>query len=289
MRSPKPLRTEFFTPVANTIFSKAYELGTALYYLLWCQARVTEEYDETIGNDQRRIGRVLGGMPCRDSDVQRDFPSISTWTIGEWRKKCAEADLIRVKRTPVGYGIEVLNSIKNLPSELGKTQDHKASELVKTPSRKQSDLVKNPSHPSGELVKTDGLILEKPISDLGKSQLHIEEKVEEKEEKKEKHLGSGSVASISSTPSGQEDWKTKFEEAVGTIATKRNVNLPPVPAWVFEEVEEHGQEAGNWMLAWIDDRAKRLDGKPGHIRIPSKYWEWMRPPFEKQFSAAEVR
>jgi len=125
------------------------------------------------------------------------------------------------------------------------------------------------------------------VASNGNKSSKAEVRKEKSEKKNQKQLLGTSADS--SKPSGQEDWKTRFEEAVGTIATKRNVNLPPVPAWVFEEVEEHGQEAGNWMLVWLDDRAKRLVDEPGHIRIPSKYWEWMRPNFEKQFSAAGVR
>jgi hypothetical protein len=106
----------------------------------------------------------------------------------------------------------------------------------------------------------------------------------EKSEKKSQKQPLG-TSTGSSKPSGQksdesDDWKKKFADLVRTIGSRHAVNLLPVPAWVFEGVEEHGQEAGDWMLAWLN---KRND-----IRSPRKYWEWMRPDFEKQFSAAGV-
>jgi hypothetical protein len=107
----------FKTMMSNGLFKHASVLGSAIWFYLWCVARTTEEivYD----NDPTiRYGSVLGGMPVcseesnHERELRTDFPDFTRWTLDEWRKKCVDANLIRTKRTPNGYIIEVINSVK---------------------------------------------------------------------------------------------------------------------------------------------------------------------------------
>jgi hypothetical protein len=109
----KKMDQAFKTIMPNGLFSYADSLGPAIWFYLWCVARTTKEV--SYGDDEqddKRYGRVLGGMPVRNQDLREDFPEFSDWTLNEWRKKCTEAKLIRTKRTPVGIVIEVIDSVK---------------------------------------------------------------------------------------------------------------------------------------------------------------------------------
>jgi hypothetical protein len=140
------LDTSFKTMMPNGLFARAVSLGPAIWFYLWCVARTTKEvvYD----NDETRYGCILGGMPVRTSDIAADIPDITEWTLNEWRKKCVEAQLIRTKRTPAGYVIQVIGSVKFLKTpperrqrwekldegDVGKTQDHTGSDVGKSQS-----------------------------------------------------------------------------------------------------------------------------------------------------------
>lgn len=122
-----------------------------------------------------------------------------------------------------------------------------------------------------------------PNSGINLKAANLEKKNIEKKNQKQP-AGSKSSAQ-SSNPVGQEseNWKKRFIEAVRVIGTrtKYNVNLLPVPAWVFQSIQKHGKEAGDWMLNWLNNRSQ-------DIRFRCKFWEWLQSDFKKQFSEVEV-
>ena len=176
MSNPK-----YKTTMPNGMFARCHELGEAIWFYLWCVDRTTRE--AMYENDETRYGSVLGGMPVRTAIVAADFPQIREWTINEWRKKCVEAGVLRTKRTPVGYVIEVVDSTKfnSKPAEKRNTWATKGNSVVgKTPSPSNSDVGKTQTHSESELGNPNIRVGESPNhspSELGNPEVHIERTV----------------------------------------------------------------------------------------------------------------
>jgi hypothetical protein len=114
MASNKPSRLPetrdgFVIPVWNGLLEHCSKMGEAVWYFLWCLDRTTKEETSEIGSDA--VGRVLGTMPCSDSDVAIAL-GVSKWTVRRWRLQLTEQGYITVTRTPIGYSIQVKNSKK---------------------------------------------------------------------------------------------------------------------------------------------------------------------------------
>jgi hypothetical protein len=137
----KRLDKNFKTIMPNNLSEYASFLGTAIWFYLWCVARTTKEIEYK--NDPTRYGCVLGSMPICSENLREDFADFSRWTFDGWRKKCVKANLIRAKRTPNGYIIEVIKSVKfpnttpdkrEMWSDVEKTSNHTASDVEKKPN-----------------------------------------------------------------------------------------------------------------------------------------------------------
>jgi hypothetical protein len=141
----KKIDTNYKTIVPNKLFKLAESLGPAVWFYLWCVARTTKEivYD----NDPTRYGSVLGGMPVSSETLRTDL-DFSRGTLEEWRKRCVKAQLVRTKRAPVGYIIEVINSVKFpdcVPDERTVWEKPHITDAQKT-KHHLSDAQKTPHH-----------------------------------------------------------------------------------------------------------------------------------------------
>jgi len=95
----------FRIPVSNGIFEQCARIGDAIWLLLWLIDKTTEE--------RNGKGKVLGGMPIRDTTLQ-DALGISEKTARRWRKKLTDPGhpYIEAKNTGHGYSYAVLRSKK---------------------------------------------------------------------------------------------------------------------------------------------------------------------------------
>lgn len=127
--SPNPesstAKKTFRIPVSTGIFDHCLRIGGAIWLLLFCIDRTTEEVRMP---DGRYTGRVLGGRPLRDAEVAAIF-GCSTRTVMRWRRRLTRGGYIRSRRTPYGSVIEVVNSQKWPGGRLDKTA---SSEVTKT-------------------------------------------------------------------------------------------------------------------------------------------------------------
>ena len=98
----------FTVPISTGIFQHWRQLGSAALLFICYVDKTTEE---VTGDDGTRVGKVYGGVPCRDADVARAF-GCSRRTILRWRNRLIKFGYICAKRTPVGFSIGVLKSKK---------------------------------------------------------------------------------------------------------------------------------------------------------------------------------
>ncbi len=119
-------------------------MGSAIWEFIWCLDRITREEDG--------IGFVNGRAPVKAQQIARDFRKMGDKTVDEQTvrvnlKKLKEEGYLRLRRTPYGQVIEVMNSLKfgiwapckrinkkprSFTAELGKTPVL-TRELSKTP------------------------------------------------------------------------------------------------------------------------------------------------------------
>jgi hypothetical protein len=90
-------------PIWNGIFEHYDRIGAALWEFLWCIDAITREKDG--------IGLVLGGSPVKLKRIIADLKADKE-TVRRHLKKLVDENYIRVRRTPCGQIIEVLNSKK---------------------------------------------------------------------------------------------------------------------------------------------------------------------------------
>jgi hypothetical protein len=90
-------------PLWNGVFEHYDRIGDALWEFLWCIDAITKEEDG--------IGLVLGGAPVKLKRIVADLKADKE-TVRRHLKNLADENYIRVRRTPYGQIIEVLNSKK---------------------------------------------------------------------------------------------------------------------------------------------------------------------------------
>jgi len=90
-------------PLWNGVFEHYDRIGDALWEFLWCIDAITKEKDG--------IGLVLGGAPVKLKRIADDLKA-DRETVRRHLKNLADENYIRVRRTPYGQVIEVLNSKK---------------------------------------------------------------------------------------------------------------------------------------------------------------------------------
>jgi len=90
-------------PLSNGVFEHYDRIGDSLWEFLWCIDAITQEKDG--------IGLVLGGSPVKLKRIAADLKADKE-TVRRHLKNLADENYIRVRRTPYGQIIEVLNSKK---------------------------------------------------------------------------------------------------------------------------------------------------------------------------------
>ncbi len=101
-------RREFRIPVSTGIFSHRRRLREAHWLFLYYIDRTTGEFTNAGG---RRLGQVLYGRPCLDSDAASAF-GCCTRTIARWRNLLAKLGYTAQKWTGRGWMISVNKSKK---------------------------------------------------------------------------------------------------------------------------------------------------------------------------------
>ena len=90
-------------PVWNGVLEHRDRIGEALWEFLWCLDRITEE--------RNGIGLVFGGAPVKLGRIVADLKGDKE-SVRRHLKKLEKDKYIRMRRTPYGQVIEVLNSKK---------------------------------------------------------------------------------------------------------------------------------------------------------------------------------
>lgn len=91
-------------PLWNGVFEHYERIGDALWEFAWCIDAVTAERDG--------MGMVLGGSPVKLGVIVKAIKGRGKETVRRHLKKLADGKYIRMRRTPYGQVIEVLNSKK---------------------------------------------------------------------------------------------------------------------------------------------------------------------------------
>jgi hypothetical protein len=227
--------------MSNSLFAQAFTLGAAIWFLLWCVARSTKEI--VYENDPTRYGSVLGGMPVNTDRVGTDFPEIGERTINRWRKVCVKEGVIRTKRTPIGYIIEVVGSAK-----FSNKIPEKRKSWTKKTEHSESDRTEMSHHLKSELQFGEVRLTENANhseSELRFGEVHIDKKGlrEKKEEKKEGTSPAAPALSIDSKAKGS-DKEIKslvkyVQEELYMVGEGRLALGPKQLSLVAEAITEH--------------------------------------------------
>jgi hypothetical protein len=99
----------FPIPLWNGILEHRKKIGSAFWEFAWCLDRITRE--------ENGIGFVNGGAPVKAKTIARDFNKVGDKALDEDTvrinlKKLQEEGYLRLRRTPYGQVIEVMNSLK---------------------------------------------------------------------------------------------------------------------------------------------------------------------------------
>jgi hypothetical protein len=96
--------TSYPVPIWNGIFEHYDRIGDAIWEFLWCIDKITREEDG--------VGIVLGGMPVKFERIADELKGSYKETVRLHFKLLETEKYIRLRRTPYGHVIEVLNSKK---------------------------------------------------------------------------------------------------------------------------------------------------------------------------------
>src|ERR1700730_14360348 len=96
--------TSYPVPIWNGIFEHYGRIGDAIWEFLWCIDKITREEDG--------VGIVLGGMPVKFERIADELKGSHKETVRLHFKLLETEKYIRMRRTPYGHVIEVLNSKK---------------------------------------------------------------------------------------------------------------------------------------------------------------------------------
>jgi len=141
-------------PLWNGIFEHYGRIGDALWEFLWCLDAITKEKDG--------IGLVLGGSPVKLKRIVADLKADKE-TVRRHLKNLADEHYIRVRRTPYGQVIEVLNSKK-----FGIWRKEKPQNTVSLPQEKpiyeSEKLIHEPEKPQNAVSKEDSAVTQQEDS-----------------------------------------------------------------------------------------------------------------------------
>jgi hypothetical protein len=114
VRTINPDKRRISTPLTK-LLRQCHELRGAIWLYLWANDKTTLEVKQ--GN--LRLGAVLGLSPVKDSRIAADL-SVDEKTIRSWRRTLVRLDLLRQHRTPTGYQLIVVDTMRwpqTCPSE----------------------------------------------------------------------------------------------------------------------------------------------------------------------------
>jgi DNA-binding transcriptional ArsR family regulator len=97
-------RRSYPIPVWNGVFEHRARIGEALWEFLWCIDAITSESNE--------VGLVHGGAPVKIERIAKDLKGADKETVRRHLRKLVQAGYVRMRRTPYGQVIHVLNSKK---------------------------------------------------------------------------------------------------------------------------------------------------------------------------------
>ena len=126
-------KQSFPIPVWNGLLEHRKRIGTSVWEFLWCLDRTTQERGE--------VGIVNGGAPVKAKRIARNL-NVSTRTVKQNLRRLTTEGYLKLRRTPYGNVIHVMNSAK-----FGIWAPHKRSE-ESIPSGHGK--VKNTSPPEGK-------------------------------------------------------------------------------------------------------------------------------------------
>jgi len=132
-------------PLWNGVFEHHDRIGDALWEFLWCIDAITKEKDG--------IGLVLGGAPVKLKRIVADLKADKE-TVRRHLKNLAEEHYIRVRRTPYGQVIEVLNSKKFGIWRKEKPQNT-VSQPIEKPIHEPEKPIHEPEKPQNAVSKED--------------------------------------------------------------------------------------------------------------------------------------
>ncbi len=107
-------RQSYPFPVWNGLLEHRKRIGPALWEFLWCLDRITQ--------DRGEVGIVNGGAPVKAERIARNL-KVSTRTIKQNLRRLTTEGYLKLRRTPYGNVIQVMNS-----SKFGIWAPHKRSE-----------------------------------------------------------------------------------------------------------------------------------------------------------------
>ena len=107
-------RQSYPFPVWNGLLEHRKRIGPSVWEFLWCLDRITQ--------DRGEVGIVNGGAPVKAERIARNL-KVSTRTIKQNLRRLTTEGYLKLRRTPYGNVIQVMNS-----SKFGLWAPHKRSE-----------------------------------------------------------------------------------------------------------------------------------------------------------------
>jgi hypothetical protein len=141
-------------PLWNGVFEHYDRIGDALWEFLWCVDAITKEKDG--------IGLVLGGAPVKLKRIVADLKADKE-TVRRHLKNLADENYLRVRRTPYGQVIEVLNSKKFGIWHKEKPQNT-VSPPIEKPIREHEKPIHEPEKPQNAVSKEDSAVTQQEDS-----------------------------------------------------------------------------------------------------------------------------
>ena len=107
-------RQSYPFPVWNGLLEHRKRIGPSVWEFLWCLDRITQ--------DRGEVGIVNGGAPVKAERIARNL-KVSTRTVKQNLRRLTTEGYLKLRRTPYGNVIQVMNS-----SKFGIWAPHKRSE-----------------------------------------------------------------------------------------------------------------------------------------------------------------
>ena len=96
-------KQSFPFPLWNGLLEHRKRLGSAIWEFLWCLDKITAEKDG--------VGLVWDGAPVKAKQIAQEF-KVDRESVKRNLRKLSDKGYLRLRRTPHGYSISVMNSLK---------------------------------------------------------------------------------------------------------------------------------------------------------------------------------